>query len=108
MRVELVPEVAASCEDHCHACLVAGVDRCLVVLRSAWLDHCPYAGVERQLWAVWEWEECVACHDSVVEPELGGVRLLDRDPDRVDAAHLPRADPDAAQVLGENDCVRPH
>ena len=33
-------------------------------------------------------------------------RLLDRDPDRVDAAHLPRADPDRLQVLREHDRVR--
>src|SRR3954462_6768866 len=80
-RGALVPEVAAGCEDHCHAGLVAGVDRCLVVLRSAGLDHCLYPGLECQLGAVREWEECVACHDRVVELELRGARLLDRDPD---------------------------
>ena len=33
-------------------------------------------------------------------------RLLERDPDRVDPAHLPRADPDRLQVVHEHDRVR--
>ena len=33
-------------------------------------------------------------------------RLLEREADRVDAAHLPGADPDRLQVLGDHDRVR--
>ena len=39
-----------------------------------------------------------------VVPELG--RFLDRDPHRVDPAHLAGADPDRLQVLHEHDRVR--
>ena len=40
--------------------------------------------------------------------QLGRGRLVDRDPHRVDAAHLPGSDPDRAEPLRHHDRVRAH
>ena len=65
-----------------------------VALRAARLDDRPHAGVDRQLRAVGEREERVGGQHRAVERQPGRGRLVDRDPHRVDAAHLPGADPD--------------
>src|SRR4029077_18980424 len=61
---------------------------------------------EGQLRAVREWEEGVRGHYRAGRRVPVLARLLERDPNRVDAAHLPRADADRLQVVGEDDRVR--
>ena len=65
-------------------------------------------GVERDRRAVGEREERVAREHRAgrVVAELAG--LLERDPHRVDAAHLAGADADRLQALREHDRVRAH
>src|SRR4051794_11937362 len=59
---ELVPEVAAGCEDHCYACFLAGFDHLGVALGAAGLDDGFDAGVDGRLWPVREREEGVRGH----------------------------------------------
>ena len=65
-----------------------------------------HAGLEREPRAVREREERVGRERRAVEVVAELPRLLDRDPHRVDAAHLAGADADRPQVLGDHDRVR--
>src|SRR4051812_20440971 len=85
----LVPKVPAGREHHRDARAVAGLDHVLVALRAARLDDRPHAGLDRQLGAVRKREERVRREGRADEV---APRFLDREPHRVDPAHLARAD----------------
>src|SRR5829696_3183088 len=104
----LVAEVAPAGEDHRRAGGADGLDHLAVALRAAGLDQRRDARVERELRAVGEREERVRREHRAVEIVGVVARLREREPDRVDAAHLARADPDRPQVLREHDRVRAH
>ena len=106
----LVPEVAVLGEDHRDAGGVAGLDHLGVAFRAAGLDHRGGAGLDRQLGAVGEGEEGVGGDGGAGQQGVGllaaGVAaLLDREADRVDAAHLAGADAERGAVLGDHDRV---
>ena len=83
-----------------------GGDHLVVALRAARLDERRHARVERELRAVGEREERVAREHRAGRLVAELLRLLDRDPHRVDAAHLAGADADRLAVLREHDRVR--
>ena len=72
-----------------------------------WIER-GHARVERELRAVGEREERVAREHRAGRVVAELARLLERDPHRVDAAHLAGADPDRLQALREHDRVRAH
>src|SRR5438874_6900152 len=102
----LVPEVPAAREDHHGACRMDRGDDLGIPLRSAGLDDRRDAGVEGELDPVRKREERVGGEGGAVDavPVLAG--LPERDPNRVDAAHLAGADPERLQPAGDHDRVR--
>src|SRR5438067_1133365 len=82
-----------------------GVDHLVVALRAAGLDDRRHARVQRELRPVREREERVAREGGAAELVAVLARLVERDPHRVDAAHLPGADADRPAVLGDDDRV---
>src|SRR6185437_107260 len=92
-RRELVTEVPALGEEHRRAGGLDCGDDFLVALRPAGLDDRRDAGFERELRAVGEGEERIACEDGAAHVVPVLARLLERDLDGVDTAHLTGADP---------------
>src|SRR5215203_3048426 len=88
-----MPEVAPAGEDHRAAGGFDGGDDLLVALRPARLDDRSHARLERDLGAVGEGDERVRGQHCAAEVVAVLSSLLDRDPDGVDAARLPAADP---------------
>ena len=110
----LVAEVAVLGEDHRHAGRVAGLDHLGVALRAAGLDR-PRGRRPRSP-ACGPSANGKNASEATTEPAsrrlglraAGLAALLDREPHRVDPAHLPGADPERRAVLGEHDRVRAH
>src|SRR5215207_9108896 len=103
-----MPEVAPAGEDHRAAGGFDGGDDLLVALRPARLDDRSHARLERDLGAVGEGDERVRGQHCAAEVVAVFSSLLDRDPDGVDAARLPAADPQRLETLREHDRVRGH
>src|SRR6266496_680216 len=99
-------KVASSGEDHSGAPGPDRLENLVVPPGAAWLDDRCDAGVERQPRAVGEREERIAREDGAGEIVAVLARLLDRDPDGVDPAHLPRADADRLQAPCQHDRIR--
>src|SRR5689334_2145779 len=99
-------EVSSTRQNHGRPRRGDGFDDLAVALRAAGLDDRRDAGVERELRAVREREERVARERRAAEVVPVLARLLDGDAHRVDAAHLPGADADRLQILGDHDRVR--
>src|SRR2546429_6770829 len=105
---ELMAEMPAAREDHGGARLLDRRDHFLVALGAAGLDEGRNPGTEGQLRAVGEREERIGGENRVREPMAVLAGLLERDPHRVDTAHLARADPERLQVAGKHNRVRGH
>src|SRR5436190_1651639 len=101
-----VTEVSTAREDHSPAGLVHGIDHFRVASRAARLHERADSGVEREPRPVGEGEEGIRGERRPAQIVAVGRSLLDRDPDRVDAAHLSRAHADRSQILDEHDRVR--
>src|SRR4051812_23312341 len=101
-----VLEVAAVREDHRDAGRVRGVDDLEVALRPAGLDDRGHARVDRRLGAVGEREEGVRGERGALQLASRLARLVEREADGVDAAHLPRADSHRREPVREHDRVR--
>ena len=88
-----VPEVAAAGEDHRRARSTHGRDHLVVALRAARLDHRPTPASSASSGPSANGKNA---SDASTAPRVVAVlaRLLDRDPDRVDTAHLTGADPE--------------
>ena len=83
-----MPEVAAVGEDHRAPGRLHRLDHVVVALRPARLDDCGDALLQRQLDAVGEREERIRGEHGAFERVPERARLVERDPDRVDAARL--------------------
>src|SRR4249920_4048714 len=101
-----MPEVAAVGEDHRGSGSHDSLDHFLVALRAAGLDESRDARVERELRPVREGEERIRGENGPLERMTELARLLDREPDRVDPARLPRADPERLAAARYHDRVR--
>ena len=77
-----------------------------VALRAAGLDDRADARVEGELRPVGEREERVGGEHRALQLVTELPRLVEREPDGVDAAHLPGADPDRLAPPREHDRVR--
>src|SRR5262245_2477156 len=88
---------------HRHAVLVARRERLVVTLRSAGLDDRGDARRGRGVGSIAEREEGVRGEHGTVGTLT---RLGDGDPNRIEPAHLPRADADELPAAGEHDRVR--
>ena len=87
-----VPEVAAAGEDHREAVLVGGGDHFRIADRAAGLDDRRRARRRERIETVAEREERVRRRDGSDERHLRRSGFHHRDVDRIDAAHLARAD----------------
>src|SRR5829696_9512416 len=100
-RPASVPEVTPGREHHRDPRCFARRDHLVVALRPAWLDDRLDTGLDRELGAVGEREERVRRQDRPVKRALGGARLVDREPNRIDPAHLTCTDPRCREVAAE-------
>src|SRR6476659_7016394 len=98
----LVTEVPPTGEDHRGSRARDGVDDVAVAPRAAGLDDRRHTSVERELRAVREREERIGREHRAREIVPVLARFVDRDPDGVDAAHLPRSDADRREILRDD------
>src|SRR5262245_32057633 len=98
-----MPEVPPASQQHGHAVLVAGRDGLVVTSRSPGLNDGGDAGSRGHVRAVAKGEECVRGQDRAPGTRAG---FLDRDPYRVQPAHLTRSNAEKLPVPGHDDRIR--
>src|SRR3954454_7110957 len=102
-----VPEVPSPREHHNRSGCLCSSDHLGVPLRAAGLDDPGDPARQRQLGPVGKGEEGVGGEHRPLQVVAEVPRLLERDPHRVHATLLSRADAEGLEILRDDDRVRP-